>query len=145
MSIRLGMRLHYMSLHTHKLGSSPNFWVRLYAYHGCTPRGVSILRIPLVLPFYCSPITSLLLFPSHPLPTSAALSSHKATTCTNLSTLGTFPAQTAINLSFSPSSVNITEGTSRELSPSLCIVKDGEAEIDIPVTITSVDGTAEGK
>ncbi len=48
--MRLGTRLRYMSLsHTHKLVSSPDFWVSLYAYHGCTPCGVSILRIPLVL------------------------------------------------------------------------------------------------
>ncbi len=37
-----------MNLHTHNLGSSPDFWVSLYACHGYTPRGVSILRIPLV-------------------------------------------------------------------------------------------------
>ncbi len=57
----------------------------------------------------------------------------------------TFPAHSAISLSFSPSSVTITEGTSSELSPSLCIVKVGEAGIDIPVVITTVDGTAESK
>ncbi len=36
-----------MSLHTHKLGSSPDF-LGQPLYHGCTPRGLSILRIPLV-------------------------------------------------------------------------------------------------
>ncbi len=51
----------------------------------------------------------------------------------------------AITLQFDQSSVTLTEGTSSEASPNICIVSDREASFDIPVNITSMDGSAESE
>ncbi len=50
-----------------------------------------------------------------------------------------------VNLYFSPSGATIVEGTTRILSPFLCVLILGEIEIDIPLTVISMDGTANSK